>query len=425
MDIINNEIEPNELNLLMSLIAKINSNLDVEILLKEIMESTKIMMDSEASSLFILSKDKKKLTLTIPTGPATAEISGKSIDSDHGIVGWVTQNEKSVVVNNVQNDHRFKGEITELNDFVTNNLISVPLINHNGELIGTLQAINRKDNKDFEEKLVPIFQSLANQAAIAIENAMLQKHLIEKERIDKELQVARIIQSGFWPKETPNILNYSVAGCSRTAKSVGGDYYDYIKIPDSSNWGFTVSDVSGKGVPASLLMATMRASLRSHVENQFNVNESMKKVNKLIYEDSPIDKFITSIYGTLDTENHTFTYVNAGHNNPFIIRSEENKLEELKVGGVMLGIMDPVEFDEDTTYLNPGDKLVLFSDGITEAQNTKGEFFEDERFEEWLLINKDKSPFNMMIDLLNDLVKFSDGEPQSDDITIIILEREK
>jgi len=425
MNIINDEIELNKLNLLMNLIGKINSNLEVEILLKEIMESTKIMMDSEASSLFILSKDKKKLTLTIPTGPATAEISGKSIDSDHGIVGWVTQNEKSVVVNNVQIDHRFKGEITELNNFITRNLISVPLINHNGVLIGTLQAINRKDNKDFEEKLVPIFQSLANQAAIAIENAMLQKQLIEKERIDKELQVARIIQSGFWPKETPNIVNYSVAGCSRTAKSVGGDYYDYIKIPDSLNWGFTVSDVSGKGVPASLLMATMRASLRSHVENQFNVSESMKKVNKLIYEDSPIDKFITSIYGTLDTEKHTFTYVNAGHNNPFIIRLEENKLEELKVGGVMLGIMDPVEFEEETAYLNPGDKLILFSDGITEAQNTKGEFFEDERFEEWLLTNKYKSPFNMMIDLLNDLVEFSNGEPQSDDITIIILEREK
>jgi sigma-B regulation protein RsbU (phosphoserine phosphatase) len=151
----------------------------------------------------------------------------------------------------------------------------------------------------------------------------------------------------------------------------------------------------------------------------------MKKVNKLIYEDSPIDKFITSIYGTLDTEKHTFTYVNAGHNNPFIIRLEENKLEELKVGGVMLGIMDPVEFEEETAYLNPGDKLILFSDGITEAQNTKGEFFEDERFEEWLLTNKYKSPFNMMIDLLNDLVEFSNGEPQSDDITIIILEREK
>ncbi len=421
----NDDIKLNKLNLLMSLIGKINSNLEVEILLREIMESTKVMMDSEASSMFILSKDRTKLTLSVPTGPATAEISGKSIPSDHGIVGWVTQNEKSVVVNDVQADSRFKGEITNSKSFITRNLISVPLINHNGILIGTLQAINKKAGKDFDKKLVPIFQALANQVAIAIENAMLQKQLIEKERIEKELQVARNIQSGFWPKETPNILNYSVAGCSRTAKSVGGDYYDYIKIPQTSNWGFTVSDVSGKGVPASLLMATMRASLRSHVENEFDVSESMQKVNKLIYEDSPIDKFITSVYGTLNTENHTFTYVNAGHNNPLIIRTNENRLEELKVGGVMLGIMDPVEFEEETINLNPGDKLVLFSDGITEAQNTKGEFFEDERFEEWLLSNKHKSPFDMMIDLLNDLVSFTNGEPQSDDITLIILERNK
>lgn len=424
MDAINEEIKLDKLNLLMSLIGKINSNLDIEILLREIMESAKIIMDTEASSLFILSKDGERLTLTVPTGPATAEISGKCISSNHGLAGWVIQNEKPVVVNDVQVDSRFKGEITSFNNFITNNLLSVPLTNHDGKVIGTLQAINTRNGKDFDEELVPIFQTLASQAAIAIENAMLQKQLIEKERIEKELQVARNIQSGFWPKEVPEIPCYKVAGCSRTAKSVGGDYFDYIQIPGSKNWGFTVSDVSGKGVPASLLMATMRASLRSHVENEFNVSESMKKVNRLIYQDSPIDKFITSIYGTLDVENHSFTYVNAGHNNPYVIRNSEHKLEELKAGGVMLGIIDPVEFEEDTITLNKGDKLVLFSDGITEAQNTKGEFFEDERFEQWLLDNKDKDPFEMMIDLLNDIVDFSKGEPQSDDITIVIIERE-
>jgi sigma-B regulation protein RsbU (phosphoserine phosphatase) len=138
-------------------------------------------------------------------------------------------------------------------------------------------------------------KKLANQAAIAIENAKLQQQRIEKQIMVKELEVARTIQSGFCPKEVPNIPNYRVAGCSKPAKSVGGDYYDYIPIPDTNRWGFTIADVTGKGVPASLLMATMRASLRSHVENNNNVSDSINKVNKLIFEDSPPDKFITAV----------------------------------------------------------------------------------------------------------------------------------
>lgn len=416
-------INVNQLNLLMDLIAKINSNVELDKLLREIMDSAKVIMDTEASSLFLLSEDKKRLTLTIPTGPATAELSGKSIPADQGISGWVVQNIQPVLIRDVQTDHRFVGELSVSSNFVTKDLLCVPLINHNGNVIGALQAINKVNPEDLDDALIPIFQTLANQAAIAIENAKLQQERIEKELMHKELEVARTIQSGFWPKEVPNIPNYRVAGFSKPAKSVGGDYYDYIQIPDTNRWGFTVADVTGKGVPASLLMATMRASLRSHVENNNSVGDSINRVNKLIFEDSPIDKFITAVYGELDTETHTFNYVNAGHNNPYLLNVNGHKLTKLNVGGVMLGIMDPVEFRGDSVTLKEGEKLILFSDGIPEARNTEGEFFSDEAFEAWLLEHKYLSPSQMMMNLLKTIETFSKGEPQSDDITLIIIER--
>lgn len=416
-------INIDQLNLLMELVGKINSNLDLDKLLREIMDSAKIIMDTEASSLFLLSDDKSRLTLTIPTGPATAELSGKSIPSNQGLSGWVVQNVEPVIVKNVQDDPRFEGELSESSSFTTKDLICVPLVNHDGKVIGALEAINKKDPEELTEELIPVFQTLANQAAIAIENAKLQQERIEKELMYKELEVARTIQSGFWPKDVPQIPNYRVAGCSKPAKSVGGDYYDYIPIPNTNRWGFTVADVTGKGVPASLLMATMRASLRSHVENNNNVGDSIKKVNKLIFEDSPIDKFITAVYGELDTESHTFNYVNAGHNNPYLLSPDQHELRQLEMGGVMLGIMDPVDFKGDSVTLEPKDKLILYSDGIPEARNTEGDFFTDQAFEKWLLDHKSLSPSQMMMNLLKTIETFSKGHPQSDDITVIMIER--
>lgn len=417
------KISAEELDLLMGLIGQINSNTKIESLLHQIMVAAKTIMNAEASSLFLLSDDKKELELTIPTGPITAELSGISFPSSSGISGWAVQYRQALIIEDIQNDPRFRGELTEDSDFVSKNMICVPLINYNNETIGALQAINKLGDDSFVTSDIAIFQALANHAAIAIETTLLQKQRIEKEKLDKELEVARTIQSGFWPKKIPEINNYQISGYSQPAKSVGGDYFDYIETQDPNKWGFTVADVSGKGVPASLLMATMRASLRSHVENRRTVLDSMMMVNKIIYEDSPIDKFITAIYGVLDTEKNTFRYVNAGHNNPLIVNPQEKTVTPLKSGGVMLGIIEPNFLEEDVVEINVGEKLVIFSDGIPEAENKEGEFFSDETFEAWLIENGELGASQMMAKLLDTIYNFTQGADQSDDITIIIIER--
>lgn len=416
-------ITVDQLNQLIQVVGKINSRIQLEALLIEIMEAVKLMMNTEASSLFLLSEDGAELILHTPSGPSARELTHKRIPSDAGLSGWVLKHNKPLLVNDVQNDDRFVGEIAGRYNHVTRNLVCVPLIDHMGATVGVLQAVNSK-NGYLSQDLVPLFEMLAHQAAIAIETAKLLEERTQKEVMDKELELAQSIQTGFWPIDLPDVEGYQFTGMSKPASSIGGDYFDYIRIDDSS-YGFAIADVTGKGVAASLLMATMRASLRSHVENVNDVVECLKRVNRLIYKDTPSNKFITAVFGQLDHNNHTFTYVNAGHNPPYLLRAADAALIPLEAGGVMLGIMDPMHLSGSSVSLEPGDKIVMFTDGITEATNTNEEYYSDEAFEQWLLENRSLSPKDMQEQLLESITTFANGQVQSDDITLVIIEREE
>ena len=411
------------IRLLLDIVGKFNSTMDPSRLLHDIIESTKGMVEAEASSLFLLSDGGKNLELTIPTGPATAEVSGKKIASNHGISGWVVQHQQPVLITDVQSDPRFQGELLSNPKFQSRNMICVPLNNNQGKTIGVLQAINIKE--DFlNEEMLGLFQTLANQAATALENVHVKQQQLAAELVNKELEVATEIQARFFPQQTPNLEGYEIAGCSIPAKDVGGDYYDFIPNPEPCQHGFVVADVTGKGVPASLLMATMRATLRANIQNNPNdIVQALRQVNGDIYRDSPVDKFITSIYCNLDYESHELSYVNSGHNPPYIVRANENRIEELDQGGVMLGIMEEIDLPKATLSIDKGDILMLFSDGVTEATNPSGELFSEERFEQWLLDHNQLSAEEMKDALLKTLRDYADGSPQSDDITFIIVKR--
>ena len=411
------------IRLLLDIVGKFNSTMDPSRLLHDIIESTKGMVEAEASSLFLLSDGGKNLELTIPTGPATAEVSGKKIASDHGISGWVVQHQQPVLITDVQSDSRFQGELLSNPKFQSRNMICVPLNNNQGKTIGVLQAINVKE--DFlNEEMLGVFQTLANQAATALENIHVKQQQLAAELVNKELEVATEIQARFFPQQAPNLEGYEIAGCSIPAKDVGGDYYDFIPNPEPCQHGFVVADVTGKGVPASLLMATMRATLRANIQNNPNdIVQALRQVNGDIYRDSPVDKFITSIYCNLDYESHELSYVNSGHNPPYIVRANDNRIEELDQGGVMLGIMEEIDLPKATLSIDKGDILMLFSDGVTEATNPSGELFSEERFERWLLDHNQLSAEEMKDALLETLRDYANGSPQSDDITFIIVKR--
>lgn len=412
------------LDLLMKLTGQINSNLELDDMLLDIIKAAKLIMHCEASSLMLYDDEEDDLVLSIPTGPATKEITGKHIPKNEGVGGWVFMHEEPAIVNDVEADPRFSGDI-EPDLFITRNILCVPLLNHEEEVIGIIQALNKKEGADFSETEIPIFQALANQAAIAIENARLYKQQKQKMLLEHKLELARSIQSGFIPEKAPDISGYQVAGITQPATYVGGDYYDFIPVNSGNNHVFALGDVTGKGIPASLMMTSSRAILRTQVENNHSLTKTLEFVNRSLFRDTPIDKFITLFCGQLDAESHTFSYVNAGHTDAFHIDYEKEEITHLNKGGLMVGIMNDIEFEEGQIELAPGQQIIIYSDGISEPQNANGDLYEEVRFKDWLLEHPDCTPEETIELLIEDVKAFSESHQQSDDITLVVIKRDK
>ncbi len=423
-DISAEQLNDDRLKLLMKLTGQINSNLDLDSLLLDIIQAVKLIMVCEASSLMLYDEEEDCLVLSIPTGPATEEISGKKIPKDKGIGGWVFTNGEPAIVNNVDEDDRFLGDINP-DLFETKNIICVPLLNQEQEIIGVIEAINKQENQGFSEDEMPIFQALANQAAIAIENARLHEQQKQKMLLEQKLDLARSIQSGFLPKESPDIEGYKIAGITEPATWVGGDYYDFVPANSSFEHIVSLGDVTGKGVPASLLMASVRSVLRTQIENNHSLTKTIGLVNRSIHRDTPIDKFITLFCGKLNTQSHTFSYVNAGHTDAFHIDYENEEINHLNKGGVMLGIMEHSSYEHGRITLEPGQQIVIYSDGISEPQNADGEMYAEVRFKDWLLNHPNCTPQETIDLLIEDVKTFSESDEQSDDITLIVIKREE
>lgn len=416
-------LNSDRLNLLMKLTGQINSNLDLDSLLLDIIEAVKVVMDSRASSLMLYDDEQDSLVLSIPTGPATEEITGKHIPKDQGIGGWVFSNREPVVVNDVNEDERFLGDL-EPDIFETKNIICVPLLNQEEEIIGVIQALNRKGDKHFSENEIPIFQALANQAAIAIENARLHEEQKQKVLLEQKLDLAHSIQAGFIPDEKPDIPGYHIAGITKPATWVGGDYYDFIPVNGNGNHILALGDVTGKGIPASLLMASVRSVLRTQIENHHPLQKTIELVNRSIHRDTPIDKFITLFCGELDAESNTMSYVNAGHTDGFHINYVDEQITHLNKGGLMLGIMQDESYDQGHISLAPGEQVIIYSDGINEAQNANGDLYGEVRFKDWLLNHPNCSPAETIELLIDDVKAFSGSDEQHDDITLIVIKRD-
>lgn len=418
------QLDSDKLNLLMKLTGQINSNLELDNLLLDIIKAVKLIMESEASSLLLYDEEADSLVLSIPTGPVTEEISGKHIPTDQGVGGWVFTNQTPLIVNNVEEDSRFGGDIRpEL--FQTRNLICVPLMNQSEEIIGVIQAINKRDSKSgFSENEIPIFQALANQAAIAIENARLHEEQKQKVLLEQKLDLARSIQAGFVPKKAPSIPGYQVAGITKPATWVGGDYYDFIPANGSNKHIFALGDVTGKGIPASLLMASVRSVLRTQIENKHSLTKTIKLVNRSVYRDTPLTKFITMFCGTLNTQSHTFSYVNAGHTDGFHINFEKGEITHLNEGGVMLGIQEDAPYNHGKVPIKPGQQIIIYSDGINEAQNAEGQLYGEGYFKKWLLNHPNLTPEETIKELIADVEQFRESDEPSDDITLIVIKRE-
>ncbi len=292
-----------------------------------------------------------------------------------------------------------------------------------GRVGGIIFLGPRMDKKPYEIQQLEFLATLANIAMIALENSRLIKETIEKERLEEELNIARSIQNRLLPSTFPNISGYDIHGLNIPSKQVGGDYFDIIPV-GQDQLIFSIADVSGKGMPAALLMSNLQAGLHMLCEEDYNLAEITFRLNNLVYKNTAIERYITFFLLKLDLKSGLFEYVNAGHNPPYQLHADKGSLEELETGGIILGFMKNAEYEMGKGKLNQDDVLVLFTDGVTECMNTKDEEFGEKRLEEIIRQEAAKRgcrDFNEF--LVRQLHAFALGRAQSDDITVLTVKK--
>jgi len=289
-----------------------------------------------------------------------------------------------------------------------------------GELKGLLLVGKKMTSNLYSEENIQFLEALGNTAILSLENERLFHEEVIKKQLESELNLALEIQRNLLPKETPILNGYQLAGISLPSRQVGGDYYDFIKL-DDNRLLIAIADVSGKGMPASLLMANLQAALRVLSPLSLNLKELVSRLNTIVYQNTSAEKFVTFFCGILDISNNEFEYVNAGHNPPYILR-KDNSIEELKEGGMILGFMDSgLEYSKGIAKIYEGDSILMFTDGVTEAMNDKHEEFDENRVKEFLPAIKEMPPEEFLDHLVKRIQEFAGEVSQYDDLTAIAI----
>jgi sigma-B regulation protein RsbU (phosphoserine phosphatase) len=395
----------------------VNSTLDLDKLLSLILDTALKIVEGDRGTLYLVDAKKKELWSKVLRG---AELVTIRLPLGKGIAGYVGATGDTLNIIDAYADPRFNPEFDRKTGYRTSTILCMPMRNKDGDIIGVLQLLNKRKGaftKDDEH----FINALSIHAAIAIENARLYEEEKAYHRMREEVRLAARIQGDLLPKVHPAIPGYDVAGTSIPAQEVGGDYFDYIPV-DAERWALALGDVSGKGLPASLVMANLQATLRGQTYPGVSVKECVARSNRLLHRSTSPEKFVTLFYGILDTTAHRLVFSNAGHDNPYFY-SGDAPVRRLATGGIVLGAIDEYPFQEEAVDLAPGDLLVIYSDGIAEAMNAKGGFFGEERIAETIAKHRDATAAELMEKILAAARKFAGKHPQSDDMTLLILKR--
>jgi sigma-B regulation protein RsbU (phosphoserine phosphatase) len=337
---------------------------------------------------------------------------------DDQITGWILSNKKPLIINDFPNDNRFFR--TRQESLSICNLISVPLF-FKGKMTGIISAFNKKDSELFTADDERMLSIIAAQSAQIIENARLLKEEQTLMSMLEEMRMATQIQADLLPKEIPGCRGYQLSGLSIPAKSVGGDYYDFVKM-DESKVAFCIADVSGKGMPAALLMANIQASIRGQAFYKAQCRDAVFFTNNLLYASTDPSKYATLCYCILDTGSHVLSFCNAGHNPPLLF-SPKGEYIRLTDGGIVTGMIPGFPYMESRVEISAGSVLVLFTDGVTEAMNTREEEFGEEKLIHIISSSLSKTSESILQNILSEVKLFTQGAEQFDDITLIVIKR--
>ena len=399
-------------HLLLELGTKISVSLETNQLLEQILDLVFQVVRYDAAGIYLVDKKTQWINQQTIRGYDPNREDAVRLKVGRGLIGWVAKTGRPVIVPDVTRDDRYVNARTQ-----TRSEMVAPL-RAGTEVIGAFNL--ESDEPDaYEPEDLELLMTFASQAAVAIERTRLHAEVLETRRLEEELSIGQRIQRTFLPERDPRIPNFDIAGAYYSSGLVGGDYYDYVRITDG-HLGIVVADVSGKGIPAALIMAAFRASLIAEVRNNYAIRTVFAKVNKLLWESIEIDRFVTAIYGVLDIHGRKFTYVNAGHNPGLLYRAATDSFDVLDSTGPLLGTLEAATFKERQVEIRSGDILTLYTDGITESMNQRNELFGEERLKDVVRSRRGGTAAEIARGIRETAGAFAGGEPD-DDLTLVLV----
>lgn len=404
-----------ELSTIVEATKRLNSTLDLGELINIILQLATRHTSADRGTVFLVDKERDEIWSLVGLGLDQQEIR---LPATKGIAGWVVHHGEIVNLPDVYQDPRFERDVDRRLGYRTRTLLCLPIRNKDGEVIGVLQLLNKKDGP-FTAADEGFLEALSDHVALAIENAQLHRERLAKQRMERDLALARSIQTGLLPECPPKLAGFDIAVSHRPSLEVGGDYYDFIPMGPETLMT-VVADVEGKGIGSAMIMANVQATLHALIAHVHSLEALVASLNDMILSDTRGQKYLTMFLCLLDQRHSVLHYVNAGHVPPAVVRSD-GTVEFLCEGGMVVGLFPSVKFERGHIRLRSGDIFVACTDGITEAMDTEDNEYGRERLAETVHRERNAPAASMVEAILKDVDKFSLGGHHEDDRVILIL----
>jgi serine phosphatase RsbU (regulator of sigma subunit)/anti-sigma regulatory factor (Ser/Thr protein kinase) len=415
--------EHRKLEVLLRISKSLGHEIQLDPLLKLIVSEVTAAMQADRSTLFLVDRRKPdELVSRVAEGLVSQETR---VPFGIGIAGATAQTRLTINIPDAYKDRRFNPAFDKSSGFRTRSILSAPILNQTGHLIGVVQALNKKRGVAFTLEDEQFLEAICVHLGIALERAEMVEAYLQSQIVTKSLELAKDIQMGLVPKDFPALPEFKEIDIYATivpAFEVGGDLYDFFPL-DEDRICFIIGDVSDKGVPAALFMAMARTAFKiSAVASPESITLAMARTNQFLCESNPQQMFVTAFAGVLDLRTGRVDYADAGHEPPFILQRSGTVLKVNKVGGIVLGFLPGQKFRSGMLQLDPGDALVLYTDGVTEAMDVRNRLFGAEAIEK-TLSRAGHAPRSEKIikGLLEDVRAFVGEAHQSDDITMLVI----
>ena len=407
-----------QLSLLFEATRLLNSTLDLAELLDLILKIAQKEVKADRGSVFLVDSANKQLWSIVASGLGDQEEIRISFGS--GVVGRVAQTGEIINVDDAYQLPFFESSFDQKFGYRTKSLLSLPIKHHSGKTVGVIQLLNKIGGVSFSAEDIDFLTKLSGHMAMALENAQLHRDQLVKQRMEKELALARTIQRSLLPEAPPIIPGFELAVLNEPCFEVGGDYYDFIALGPHTLL-LVVADVEGKGVGSAMVMSNLQATLRALVNHLHSLEVLSTSLNEMIYLDTKSEKYLSCFLGLVDTKRGGLHYINAGHVPPMLVRADQSGVAMLEEGSTVVGLFPKSEYRRGSVQMKPGDVLVCCTDGILEACDHQEEEFGKERLAECIAQHQSKSAQGIVDAVLAEVNAFSKTGKYTDDKVLMIL----